>query len=101
MRRASVPIARMAVRDTPPLNVSTSTPCVCPLARFLWIRHSAPCSEECGFSLITSISFYLQDLRNGIPAKCFERDAVRSFSYLVKDVAIVLGLAAVAYTVDR
>lgn len=42
----------------------------------------------------------MQDLRNAIPPHCFERDAVRSFGYLVKDVAIVLGMAAVAYTVD-
>jgi acyl-lipid omega-3 desaturase len=44
--------------------------------------------------------FTLSDLREAIPDKCWEKDAFKSFSYLVKDVAIVLGLAAGAYFLD-
>lgn len=40
-------------------------------------------------------------MRNAIPAKCFEKDTLKSFSYLVKDVVIVLGLAFAAFTLDQ
>lgn len=45
--------------------------------------------------------FGLKDLRDAIPSHCFERDGLRSFSYLVRDVAIVLGLAAGAAALDQ
>jgi fatty acid desaturase len=44
--------------------------------------------------------FELKDLRAAIPDHCWEKDASKSFSYLVKDVAIVLGLAAGAMAVN-
>ncbi|GBG67271.1 hypothetical protein CBR_g88560 [Chara braunii] len=40
--------------------------------------------------------FSLADIRNAIPNHCFEKDSWRSFSYVVRDVAVVLGLAAAA-----
>lgn len=44
--------------------------------------------------------FSLQDMRAAIPSACFERDGLRSFSYLVRDVLIVAGLAYGAYAVN-
>lgn len=44
--------------------------------------------------------FSLADLRNAIPAECWERNTLRSFAYLFKDVAIVAGLAAGAFALD-
>lgn len=44
--------------------------------------------------------FTLKDLRAAIPDECWKKDTAKSVSYLVKDVAIVLGLAAGAFAVD-
>lgn len=44
--------------------------------------------------------FTLRDLREAIPEECWQRDTAKSFAYLVKDVAIVLGLAAGAFAID-
>lgn len=44
--------------------------------------------------------FTLKDIRNAIPGECFERDTLRSFSYLVRDVAIVAALALGASALD-
>ena len=44
--------------------------------------------------------FTLSDLRAAIPDECWEKDGLRSTAYLIKDVAIVLGLAAVALSID-
>ena len=45
--------------------------------------------------------FGLADIKNAIPAHCLKKDAWRSMSYLFKDVAIVVGLAVAAYTIDQ
>ncbi|KAJ9530495.1 hypothetical protein QJQ45_012477 [Haematococcus lacustris] len=45
--------------------------------------------------------FSLQDLRNAIPARCWEKDTLRSVGHLALDVAIVVGLAAAAFTVNQ
>eukprot|EP00197_Chlamydomonas_leiostraca_P005565 CAMPEP_0202868098 /NCGR_PEP_ID=MMETSP1391-20130828/10186_1 /ASSEMBLY_ACC=CAM_ASM_000867 /TAXON_ID=1034604 /ORGANISM="Chlamydomonas leiostraca, Strain SAG 11-49" /LENGTH=409 /DNA_ID=CAMNT_0049548215 /DNA_START=47 /DNA_END=1276 /DNA_ORIENTATION=+ len=45
--------------------------------------------------------FTLQDLRNAIPAHCWEKNTMKSFGYLAVDVAVVFGLAAAAYTVNQ
>ena len=44
--------------------------------------------------------FTLKDLRQAIPEECWKKNTAKSFSYLIKDVAIVLGLAAGAFAVD-
>lgn len=44
--------------------------------------------------------FTLADLRNAIPAHCWERSPARSMAYLFKDVAIVAGLAAGAFALN-
>ncbi|KAG2448543.1 hypothetical protein HYH02_006434 [Chlamydomonas schloesseri] len=45
--------------------------------------------------------FTLQDLRNAIPAHCWEKNTFRSMAHLALDVGIVFGLAAVAFTVNQ
>lgn len=44
--------------------------------------------------------FTLSDLRSAIPAECWEKNTLKSISYLVKDLAIVAGLAAAAFTLN-
>lgn len=44
--------------------------------------------------------FTLQDMRDAIPKSCFKKQALRSFSYLVRDVLIVAGLAFGAQAVN-
>ena len=45
--------------------------------------------------------FGLTDLLAAIPDECWEKDATKSFAYLIKDVAIVLGLAAGAHALNQ
>lgn len=54
----------------------------------------------CVQDLSAAPPFSLADLRNAIPEHCWEKNTARSFAYLVKDVAIVLGLAAGAYAAN-
>jgi hypothetical protein len=42
----------------------------------------------------------LADLKNAIPAKLFQRKAGYSMAYLVRDVAIVIGLAVAAQALN-
>ena len=44
--------------------------------------------------------FTLADLKRAIPKHCWEKNTAKSVSYLVKDVAIVAGLAVAAYNVN-
>jgi acyl-lipid omega-3 desaturase len=44
--------------------------------------------------------FTLADLKNAIPAHCFKRKPGRSMAYLIRDVAIVVGMAVAAYSVN-
>jgi acyl-lipid omega-3 desaturase len=44
--------------------------------------------------------FTLSDLRAAIPDECWEKNAVKSFTYLIKDVAIVFALAAGAMAIN-
>ena len=44
--------------------------------------------------------FTLADIKAAIPAKCFEKNAVKSMAYLAWDVAVVVGLAAAALAVN-
>eukprot|EP00887_Chlorella_sp_A99_P006597 scaffold3.g6597.t1 len=56
---------------------------------------------EGGRKLANPPPFTLQDIRDAIPKKCFERDVLRSVSHLVLDLGIVAGLAAFAHAVDN
>ena len=42
--------------------------------------------------------FTLADIKASIPDACFQKNALKSFAYLAWDVAVVLGLAAAAFT---
>ena len=44
--------------------------------------------------------FTLADLKNAIPSHLFKRKPGKSMSFLFRDVAVVLGLAVAAYTVN-
>lgn len=43
--------------------------------------------------------FTLTELRNAIPAHCFERSMIKSFGYLTLDIVIIMSLLLGAYTV--
>ena len=53
-----------------------------------------------GDDLSAAPPFTLSDIRNAIPAHCWERNAAKSFAYLARDVAIVMGLAATAAAIN-
>ncbi len=44
--------------------------------------------------------FTLADLKNAIPAHCYQKNSARSLTFLARDVAIVFGLAAAAYAAN-
>ncbi|TAE56712.1 MAG: fatty acid desaturase [Nostocales cyanobacterium] len=46
------------------------------------------------------LPFTLQDLRNAIPAECFEPSVAKSLYYFFRDVAIIAGLYALAHYLD-
>jgi Domain of unknown function (DUF3474) len=56
---------------------------------------------QTGKGLAEKPPFGLADIRNAIPAKCWQKDATRSMLFLARDVAVVFGLAAGAYAVDQ
>ena len=62
-------------------------------------RSLAHCPQV-GDDLSDAPPFTLADIRNAIPDHCWERNAARSMSYLVRDVALVAGLAAAAYALN-
>lgn len=50
--------------------------------------------------LSQSPPFTLNDLKRAIPKHCWQKNTAKSVSYLVKDVAIVAGLAVAAYSAN-
>lgn len=50
--------------------------------------------------LSQSPPFTLSDLKRAIPQHCWQKNTAKSVSYLVKDVAIVAGLAVAAYSAN-
>ena len=44
--------------------------------------------------------FTLADLKNAIPTHCFKRKPGRSMAFLIRDVAIVVGMAVAAHAVN-
>lgn len=57
--------------------------------------------EREGADLSAAPPFTLADIRAAIPDHCWERNAVKSMGYLIRDVAIVLGLAAGAFALNN
>jgi omega-3 fatty acid desaturase (delta-15 desaturase) len=57
-------------------------------------------SQDGSYDLSAPPPFTLQDLRNAIPAHCWEKNTARSMAFLALDVAIVAGLAVGAYTLN-
>lgn len=58
-------------------------------------------ASQTGKGLHEAPPFSLGDVKNAIPASCLKKDTWRSVSYLVKDVGIVLALAAGAQTLNQ
>lgn len=54
-----------------------------------------------GTDLSGAPPFTLADIRAAIPEHCWERDAMKSMGYLIRDVAIILGLAAGAFAINN
>ncbi|GKF78509.1 omega-3 fatty acid desaturase, chloroplastic-like protein, partial [Tanacetum coccineum] len=52
--------------------------------------------DEKEFDAGVKPGFKLSDVRSAIPKHCWVKDPLRSMSYVVRDVAIVVGLAAFA-----
>lgn len=52
--------------------------------------------DEGGFDPAAAPPFRLADIRAAIPKHCWVKDSWRSMSYVVRDVIVVFGLAAVA-----
>lgn len=57
--------------------------------------------QDGSFDLSAPPPFSLQDLRNAIPAHCWEKNTLKSMAYLALDVLIVAGLAVAAYTINQ
>lgn len=53
------------------------------------------------FDLSAPPPFSLQDLRNAIPAHCWEKNTFKSMAHLALDVGVVFGMAAAAYTINQ
>jgi omega-3 fatty acid desaturase (delta-15 desaturase) len=53
-----------------------------------------------GYDLSAAPPFTLQQIRDAIPEKCWEKNTALSFAYLAFDVAVVFGLAAAAYAAN-
>lgn len=81
------------------LDVGVACPARLPCASCT--GNSCLCLQDGAYDLSAKPPFTLQDLRNAIPAQCWEKNVWRSMGSLFVDVAVVLGLAAVAYTVNQ
>ncbi len=66
------------------------------LADDYWAIHRV----QTGKGLAQRPPFTLADIKNAIPAHCWKKDAWRSMAYLARDVAIVVGMAAAAYSIN-
>lgn len=59
-----------------------------------------PRNADGTFDLSAAPPFGLADLRNAIPAECWEKNTFKSMAYLALDVGIVAGLAVAAFTIN-
>lgn len=57
--------------------------------------------RQTGKGLAERPPFSLSDLKDSIPAHCWQKDTARSLLFLARDVAVVVGLAAGAYTINQ
>ncbi len=57
-------------------------------------------SQDGSYDLTAPPPFSLADLRNAIPAQCWEKNTFRSLAYLALDVGIVAALALGAFTIN-
>jgi omega-3 fatty acid desaturase (delta-15 desaturase) len=68
------------------------------------VRRGAPAPAPLRCALRRALAapppFTLADIKAAIPAHCFEKSAARSLAYLALDVAVVVGLAAAAATLN-
>ncbi|CAN6715560.1 unnamed protein product [Malus baccata var. baccata] len=65
------------------------------------VNGSGDGEEEVGFDPGAPPPFKLADVKAAIPKHCWVRDPWRSMSYVVRDVAVVFGLAAAAVYVNK
>jgi omega-3 fatty acid desaturase (delta-15 desaturase) len=56
--------------------------------------------QDGSYDLSAPPPFTLADLRNAIPAHCWEKNTFKSMAYMFLDVGIVAGLAVAAYTLN-
>lgn len=56
--------------------------------------------NEDNLPVFTPPSFTIKELLSAIPAHCFERSAIRSFSYVFQDVTIAAALVYAASYID-
>jgi omega-3 fatty acid desaturase (delta-15 desaturase) len=54
-----------------------------------------------GFDYGAKPPFTLADIRNAIPKQCWEKNTLRSLSYLARDVLVVAGLAVAAASINN
>jgi omega-3 fatty acid desaturase (delta-15 desaturase) len=59
------------------------------------------CLQDGSIDLSAAPPFSLADLRNAIPAHCWEKNTFKSMAHLALDVGIVFGLAAAALAVNQ
>lgn len=57
--------------------------------------------DRTGKGISEAPPFSLADIKNAIPANCLKKDTWRSMSYLIRDVAIVVGLAVGAQAINQ
>lgn len=87
----SKPVARKPVA---PSVATLSEPSVAPTREFAK-------KPDGTYDLSAPPPFNLADIRNAIPAHCWEKNTMESFGYLAADLFIVFGLAGAAYTLDQ
>jgi len=56
--------------------------------------------QDGSYDLSAAPPFNLSDIRNAIPAHCWEKNSWRSMAHLALDVGIVAGLAAGAFALN-
>lgn len=91
-RRASTPRAPAARLPSVRASASARPPRVCVAAPLRPDTGALP--QDAAFDASAAPPFGLTDLREAIPKHLWEKNAWKSVSYVLRDVAIVFGLAA-------
>ncbi|KAK9811503.1 hypothetical protein WJX72_004946 [[Myrmecia] bisecta] len=87
-RRQALQVANVAAAPPLPGRASEQSP------------ERPPVVDETGYGRAAAPPFTLADIKNAVPAHCWKKNTWRSFSYLARDVAVVFGLAAGAYSLN-